>query len=158
MTHLCCAPDCESNELFAGLCSMHFQRFMRNGHLDKVRVKISEKEKLLRRKKSKQKYKKSAKGIASEKRYRSGKGKETKKIGVRKRRKMIKIATPPWVNKKEMKAIYKQAHKNGLSVDHIMPLRGLNDNKEWFLSGLHVPWNLQIIPLSENLKKGSRVK
>lgn len=66
-----------------------------------------------------------------------------------KRRASKRSATPLWLNieqLKEMEQIYKDAQElswlseGGLHVDHIIPLQ--ND----LVCGLHVPWNLQIIP------------
>lgn len=57
----------------------------------------------------------------------------------------------------EIKSIYDQSkilsEQTGIPhhVDHIIPL------KAKMCSGLHVPWNLQIITASENVRKGNRM-
>jgi len=69
---------------------------------------------------------------------------------------------PPWLTKEQKKQIQsfyilaREMNKTGnpddpFQVDHIVPLRG----KE--VSGLHVPWNLQILLKSENDKKSNKV-
>ena len=37
-------------------------------------------------------------------------------------------------------------------VDHIHPINGVE------FTGLHVPWNLQVITKSENLSKGNKLE
>ena len=51
----------------------------------------------------------------------------------------------------EIRAIYAEARKVGRHVDHIIPINGEN------VSGLHVPWNLQIMEPAENIKKSNKV-
>lgn len=72
-----------------------------------------------------------------------------------KKRMIVKEATPKWADLKKIQEIYKK--RNILNtesikyhVDHIIPLRG------YLVCGLHVEYNLQIIPAKENLTKKNR--
>ena len=73
-----------------------------------------------------------------------------------KRRAALLERTPPWLTKKhfnEITSFYEWSdYLNGdTEVDHIIPLQGAN------VSGLHVPWNLQVISELENGRKGNRL-
>lgn len=70
-------------------------------------------------------------------------------------------ATPSWLSGSQIakiKRIYKlreiivDATGTNYHVDHIVPLQGKN------VCGLHVPWNLQVIPAEDNLKKNNTHK
>jgi 5-methylcytosine-specific restriction endonuclease McrA len=57
---------------------------------------------------------------------------------------------PRWLSEAqrlEIKSMYAKAARAKLHVDHIVPLKGKN------VSGLHVPWNLQLLTKSENCRK-----
>ena len=68
-------------------------------------------------------------------------------------------ATPSWLTVEDYQKIeieYSLAQwtsemmKEDYHVDHIVPLQGKD------VCGLHVPWNLQVIPAVANLKKGNK--
>lgn len=74
------------------------------------------------------------------------------------RRKAVAERTPGWLTDEDFAAIdrlfYKAARMSQIvgepyHVDHIVPLRGK------LVSGLNVPWNLQVLPAIENLKKSN---
>jgi len=67
--------------------------------------------------------------------------------------------TPPWLcdnHKALIVKIYSEAktktNETGIKhhVDHIVPLQGKT------VSGLHVPWNLQVLPEQENIQKSNK--
>ena len=69
-------------------------------------------------------------------------------------------ATPPWLtadDEQKIETIYAIAdyltRKTGIKhdVDHYYPLRALT------CCGLHVPWNLRVIPAAKNQSKGNRL-
>jgi hypothetical protein len=76
------------------------------------------------------------------------------------KRKAAKLkATPSWLTEKQLndintiyKACAKITERTGKAhhVDHIIPLQGVD------VCGLHVPWNLAILPASMNLAKHNK--
>lgn len=69
-----------------------------------------------------------------------------------------KSATPNWLTEEQLSAIaaiYSHARDCELvsgeryHVDHIVPLQGEN------ICGLHVPWNLQVLPADINIRKSN---
>lgn len=68
-----------------------------------------------------------------------------------------KQATPAWVDREAIIKIYAEAkqktQETGIQhdVDHIVPLQGKT------VSGLHVPWNLRVIPSAENKRKAAKL-
>ena len=101
---------------------------------------------------------------SSEQRYETCKKYRLKNKGLynalgAKRRAQRLQATPQWLTDFDhtyIKCLYQLAsmrtRESGEAwhVDHIVPLRGKN------VSGLHVPWNLQVIPATENLSKSNK--
>jgi hypothetical protein len=76
------------------------------------------------------------------------------------RRRRFRDATPKWLTKEDKRTI-RQLYIDAMTVtritgvpyvvDHIIPLLGEE------VSGLHVPWNLQVMPREENLKKSNKL-
>jgi hypothetical protein len=69
-------------------------------------------------------------------------------------------ATPKWLSKDERWMIIEAYHLAKLrertiggkwEVDHIIPLRGRT------VMGLHVPWNLRVVPMQQNRRKSNTV-
>ena len=83
-----------------------------------------------------------------------------KNASLAKRRSAQLEATPPWLTTEDFERIedfYRLANlmtSLGLGewhVDHIVPLQGRE------VKGLHVPWNLRVMPAAQNLSKGNKL-
>jgi hypothetical protein len=75
------------------------------------------------------------------------------------RKDSVKRATPPWLSpeqKSQIEFVYSHAKDCQIvtgevyHVDHIVPLQGEA------VCGLHVPWNLQVLPAEVNVRKSNR--
>jgi hypothetical protein len=121
------------------------------------RPEIADREKARRRKRynEDQEYKK--KTNARQRRYYKD-NKSANAAKRAKRRALEHSACPEWADQQKIAEMYKEARKltreTGVvySVDHIIPLKGKA------VCGLHVETNLQVIPLSENIRKSNRVE
>jgi hypothetical protein len=69
--------------------------------------------------------------------------------------------TPKWLNESQKNQIFEfyqfakvQTERTGIKheVDHIIPIKGHN------VSGLHVPWNLQVISAEQNRRKSNKLE
>ena len=87
------------------------------------------------------------------------KNKDKKRALTAKRRAKRNLASPHWLTEdhfNEIKKFYSLAEAafkdTGIKhdVDHIIPIGGEN------VCGLHVPWNLQVIPASKNRSKNNK--
>lgn len=73
------------------------------------------------------------------------------------RRARLLSACPTWVDLQDIHKLYELRRQLTIDsgvlhhVDHIIPLRGKN------VCGLHVPWNLRVIPAADNFRKGARL-
>ena len=61
------------------------------------------------------------------------------------------LRVPGWIEVEKTRSIYLEARQVGDEVDHIMPLLGD------VVSGLHVPENLQLLPMAANRSKASKI-
>lgn len=96
---------------------------------------------------------------AEEKKYEVSRDKSKLRYKAAVQRAALEHRTPLWLTteqKLEIESIYYLAirleEETGIKhhVDHITPLKGKN------ISGLHVPWNLQVITAKKNLSKGNK--
>jgi 5-methylcytosine-specific restriction endonuclease McrA len=92
-------------------------------------------------------------------RYLDDRNKKSRRNAITAKRSAARLKrTPPWLNKNQLEQIkqfYQEAKELETStgikhhVDHIVPLQGEN------VSGLHVPWNLQVLTAAENCSKNN---
>jgi hypothetical protein len=171
----CSVADCEGSSYCKGYCMKHYYRMKRHGTTDYPRMyrevscafdgctKLAKTKNLcrthyvkfnrtgtikpLRRANGSPEVK-----LAARERTKQWKAKnwDSYKAYLASRKSRVKQATPKWVSLNEIRTIYAN-RPDGFHVDHIIPINGQ------IVSGLHVPWNLQYLPATENMSKGRRV-
>lgn len=125
----------------------------RDGHIAERYTKNGDCMVCLVKKRSKWRAKNSAKRTADTSRWRSENPKKARALWAHlasARRARAFSATPKWVGREALSAIYRDCPK-GFHVDHIVPL------SSHLVCGLHVPWNLQYLPAHANRSKGNKL-
>ena len=67
------------------------------------------------------------------------------------RTRLLQKSRPPWADQAAITAIYLEAQRKGLHVDHVIPLRGKT------VSGLHVHTILHVPATTENCRKRNKL-
>lgn len=158
----CSVEGCCNKKYAHSLCSKHYRKkYRERGAGAKADTKHRQ---LINRKQKQQQYmskfSKTDKCREIRNRYnKSKKGVMAQNARTAKRRAAKVSATPSWLTTlhfEHIKLFYEAAtaftRETGepWHVDHIVPLKGKN------ISGLHVPWNLQVLPAKDNIAKGNR--
>lgn len=130
----CSFNECDRDTHAKTLCHTHYAKLLRTGNLD---------------------YQPRFQGDVNERnRARTAKWKKDNwdyyRSYLLNRKKRVRVATPRWVDRKEITEFYRGCPK-GYHVDHVIPVNGED------VSGLHVLWNLQYLPAKENLSKGRKL-
>jgi hypothetical protein len=126
--------------------NFYAERYEKYKEQDLARAKLAYQANAEKRKAKQRLWSKTNRGIANalSKRYKLKKAK----------------ATPLWLTLEQlynMQCTYKVAAQLSETssqkwhVDHIVPIRGKD------VCGLHVPWNLQLLPAKMNMQKGNRI-
>lgn len=159
---LCSIEGCNNKHHAKGFCCKHRHRMVRyNNPFKEPRIPLSSEERILNIRRIKNKYKQTAKGKETTKRYVKGLvGRRTKNAATSLRRKRFKFCMPKWLSRQqreEIRMIYKNC-PDGYEVDHIVPIKAVDENNNYFACGLHVPWNLQYLTKRDNQRKGNRIE
>lgn len=72
------------------------------------------------------------------------------------RKRRVRERAAKWADKKTIIQLYLDCPA-GYEVDHIVPIKGKTP-EGWHVSGLHVEYNMQYLPATENRKKGNRMR
>lgn len=156
----CKVEGCERRQYLQQMCNMHYLRMKRHGdplHQTRVYNRTPEEKVQAARDANAKDYRKRSETYKA-KAAKWGRENPAKlAMQVRKRQAAMKQATPSWLTKAhwvQMNSVYKTAQVlsevTGVpqEVDHIYPIKGKT------VCGLHVPWNLRVIPAKENRMKG----
>jgi len=95
-------------------------------------------------------YKKKSNTRARENLKSSPSGREYRRCRAKQRKFLRMSRVPLWADLSAIRKIYESAQKQGLTVDHIIPLRGE------LVCGLHVENNLQLLDRDDNIAKGNK--